>query len=85
MSHNCPVTLPGGQRCSIVIRNDDILMDPAHWKQVPHELQVAVYAAWRRGEGRGTPELQAAQDAAITAVNTALLGQASTPQPHRRP
>lgn len=31
------------------------LMCPAHWRQVPKPLQVAVWRAWKAYEGRRTP------------------------------
>jgi hypothetical protein len=70
-THRCP---PKG--CTRQVR-DDLLMCGEHWRMVPVHLQRAVWAAWRRGAGRGDGELVLAQAAAIEAVD-ALLGANTT-------
>jgi hypothetical protein len=63
--HVCPV---GGCEREVP---DHLLMCSADWHRVPPSLQRRVYAAYRRGEGLGTPELLEAQTAAIAAANAA--------------
>lgn len=63
MSHKCP-----RDGCTRTVR-DEFLMCGPDWKLVPLALQRAVYAAYRRGKGLGSPELLNAQAAAIRAVN----------------
>lgn len=62
-SHFCPI-----DGCERTVA-DHLLMCQAHWRLVPPVLQRKVYAAYRRGEGLGTPELAEAQAAAIAAAN----------------
>lgn len=66
MSHHCPV--PG---CAAAGLPDSLLMCRRDWARVARPLQRAVYAAYKGGEGRGTPELARAQDAAIRAATAA--------------
>lgn len=66
-SHTCPVA-----RCSTTVP-DHLLMCGPHWRSVPLELQRAVYRAYRRGDGVGTEALADAQQAAIAAVNAAVI------------
>lgn len=49
----------------------DMLMCPRHWYQVPRPLRRAVWIAWNRGAGAGTPAHRAAMRAAVTAVSRA--------------
>jgi hypothetical protein len=49
----------------------DMLLCPRHWPLVPKPLRKAVWIAWRRGAGAGSPAHRAAMRAAITAVNRA--------------
>lgn len=63
MSHQCPRS---GCRRTV---GDRLLMCGGCWRLVPVPLQRAVYAAYKRGAGLGSPELIAAQDAAIRVVN----------------
>ena len=46
----------------------DLLMCPAHWRQVPGAIQRAVHAAWRGGAGEGTLAHHSAITAAVRAV-----------------
>jgi hypothetical protein len=71
MSHPCP-----RNGCTRAV-NDRFLMCPADWRRVPPALQRAVYAAYADGNGPGSPELRAAQDAAVRAVN----GEPEPPRP----
>ena len=63
MTHQCP-----GPACTEQVAPDR-LMCPACWPLVPKPLRRAVYIAWNRGAGAGTPAHQAAMRAAIAAVN----------------
>jgi hypothetical protein len=71
--HRCPVTIPGQGHCPEMLE-DDKLMDPAHWRLVPKPMQQAVYRAYAHGEGIGSPQLLAAQQAAVRAANRRLEG-----------
>jgi hypothetical protein len=62
-THECPRT-----GCSRTVR-DQFLMCSDDWALVPPPLQRSVYAAYKRGKGIGSPQLLAAQEAAIRAVN----------------
>jgi hypothetical protein len=49
-------------------RQRDHAMCPGHWRQVPHDLQAAVYRTWRARRRHATTEtitahLQALEDA----------------------
>jgi hypothetical protein len=63
MSHQCP-----RNGCTRTVDDTRLLCGP-DWKLVPDHLQRAVYAAYKRGKGLGSPQLAAAQDAAVRAVN----------------
>ena len=60
--HLCPVRV-----CPIQVPNR-LLMCGQHWRMVPHEIQGAVYRAYRGGP-IGSIDLVRAQSAAIQAVN----------------
>jgi hypothetical protein len=62
-AHNCPVN-----GCPQHV-SSRMLMCRYHWYAVPRPLRNAVWAAWRGGEGVGTPEHTVAIRAAIDAVN----------------
>jgi hypothetical protein len=62
-AHTCPVGT-----CTKQVDND-MLMCPAHWHQVPGTIQRAVHAAWRGGAGEGTLAHHSAITAAVRAVN----------------
>lgn len=66
MTHLCPA-----RTCPREVP-DHLLMCGIHWRLVPAPLGRAVYAAYDRGDGLGSAELLAAQDAAIRAVNRAI-------------
>jgi hypothetical protein len=63
MTHKCPVN-----GCEAVVP-DRLLLCVDDWRLVPAPLQLAVYTAYRHGEGLYSAELLAAQHAAIRAVN----------------
>jgi hypothetical protein len=66
MDHECPAD---GCTASVDIT---MLMCPKHWYMVPKPLRAAVWRAWARGEGGGTPAHTAAIRKAIDAVNARL-------------
>lgn len=65
MTHECP-----GPGCAEQVAPDR-LMCAACWPQVPKPVRRAVWIAWNRGAGAGTPAHQAAMRAAIAAVSRA--------------
>jgi hypothetical protein len=65
--HPCPIRL-----CVRDNLPPKWLMCPAHWRICPRPLQRAVNDAYDLGRGMGSPELHAAQIAAIKAVNRRL-------------
>lgn len=65
MTHECPVPV-----CRVQV-DPSRLMCPPHWAQVPKPIRRAVWIAWNRGAGAGTPAHLAAMRAAITAVSRA--------------
>ncbi len=65
MTHECPAPTCAEQAAP------DMLMCPQHWYLVPKPLRKAVWAAWRRGAGAGSPAHRAAMRAAISAVSRA--------------
>jgi hypothetical protein len=67
MTHRCPV-----RPCARDDIPDHLFMCFQHWRLVPMYLQRAVNLAYRRGEGVGSPELHAAQTAAVRSVNQHL-------------
>jgi hypothetical protein len=65
MTHQCP-----GPECAAEVDYSQ-LMCPGHWHQVPKPIRRAVWIAWNRGSGAGTPAHTAAIQAAIAAVKRA--------------
>jgi hypothetical protein len=63
LTHECP-----GPGCTHQV-DSSVLMCPGCWYQVPKPIRTAVWRAWRRGAGSGTPAHRAAMTAAIAAVN----------------
>jgi hypothetical protein len=59
--HQCP----GG--CGRPVSNARLTC-PACWRLIPAPLRAAVWAAWRNGDGAGTPAHQAAITAAISSL-----------------
>jgi hypothetical protein len=62
MTHRCP-----GPGCTEDV-DSSMLMCPGHWYQVPKPVRRAVWIAWNRGAGAGTPAHQAAIRPAIAAA-----------------
>lgn len=73
MTHRCP-----GPACTEQAGHDQ-LMCPRHWYLVPKPMRRALYIAWSRGTGAGSPAHQAAMRAAIAAVNR--TSPSSHPEP----
>jgi len=65
LTHQCPAPVCTGQV------DAGMLMCPRHWYQVPRPLRRAVWIAWNRGAGAGSPAHVAAMRAAIAAVSRA--------------
>jgi hypothetical protein len=63
MTHACP-----GPECKRDNIPDEYLMCSTHWYQVPKPLQRAVWAAYNKGAGVGSPALRAAQLAAVRSL-----------------
>lgn len=61
--HDCPA-----DTCDEQVPPDKLLCW-SDWRRVPLELQRALYGAWRRGQGAGTPEYAAAMRACVDAAN----------------
>jgi hypothetical protein len=68
MSHKCPG--PGEVHSQGGVVPDDMLACSRHWYTVPRPLRNRVWAAWRDGDGAGTPEHNAAIRAAVAAMTT---------------
>ena len=77
MTHECPAPLCTGQA------GPDMLMCPRHWYQVPAPVRRAVWAAWRRGAGAGTPAHRTAIRLAIAALNRDVVPASSLKHPAR--
>ena len=56
LTHECPAVL-----CTEQI-DPDMLLCPRHWYQVPGPLRRAVWIAWHRGAGVGTPRTPGRHD-----------------------
>ena len=65
MTHQCP-----GPGCAREV-DHSMLMCAECWRLVPKPIRRAVYVAWNRGAGAGTPAHQAAMAAAIGAASRA--------------
>jgi hypothetical protein len=66
MTHLCPA-----RKCPREVP-DHLLMCGPHWRLVPAPTKRAVNTAYDHGEGLGSAELTAAQDAAIRYVNRTI-------------
>jgi hypothetical protein len=75
MTHQCP-----GPRCDAEIGPSE-LMCPGHWRQVPSAVRRAVWIAWKRGSGAGTPAHRAAIRLAVAAVNRDITPASSLKHP----
>ena len=65
MTRQCP-----GPGCDAEV-DPSMLMCPGCWARVPKPVRRAVYIAWNRGAGAGTPAHRAAMAAAMGAVSRA--------------
>lgn len=65
MTHQCP-----GPGCTESV-DSSRLMCPGCWYRAPKPVRRAVWIAWNRGAGSGTPAHRAAMKAAIAAVRRA--------------
>jgi hypothetical protein len=65
VTHECPAPT-----CTEQV-DPAMLMCPRHWYQVPKPLRSALWRAWQRGAGAGSPAHTAAMRAAIAAVSRA--------------
>ena len=61
----------------------DMLMCSGHWRQVPKPVRRAVWIAWRRGAGAGTPAHAAAIRLAVAALNRDVIPASSIKHPAR--
>ena len=77
MTHTCP-----GPRCDAEV-DSSRLMCPGHWHQVPEPIRRAVWIAWSRGTGAGSPAHKAAIGLAIAAVNRDIVPASSLKRPAR--
>lgn len=66
--HRCPGPGPRGGGCTSQVAGDKLMCGYC-WRLVPKPLQRRVWAAYREGDGIGTPEHADAMRAAIEAVN----------------
>ena len=74
MTHECP-----GPGCEAEV-DSSMLMCPRCWRLVPTAVRRAVWLAWRRGAGAGTPAHRAAIRLAIAAVNRDVVPASSIPK-----
>jgi hypothetical protein len=77
MTHQCP-----GPLCDADI-DPSRLMRPGHWAQVPKPVRRAVWIAWNRGAGVGTPAHRAAIRLAVAAVCREVIPASSLKHPAR--
>ena len=75
MTHQCP-----GPGCDAEV-DSSMLMCPRCWRLVPAAVRRAVWIAWRRGAGAGTPAHRAAIRLAIAAVNRDVVPASSLNHP----
>jgi hypothetical protein len=75
MTHECP-----GPRCEARV-DPSMLMCPACWRQIPKPVRRAVWIAWRRGAGEGTPAHRAAIRLAVAAVRREVVPASSLKHP----
>ena len=75
MTHQCP-----GPGCEAEA-DSSMLMCPRCWHLVPAAVRRAVWIAWRRGVGAGTPAHRAAIRLAIAAVNRDVVPASSIKHP----
>jgi len=75
VTHQCP-----GPLCDAQV-GPSMLMCPGCWRQVPKPIQAAVWRAWRRGVGAGTPAHRAAVRLAVAAVRREVIPASSLKRP----
>jgi len=75
MTHECP-----GPLCDAQVV-PSMLMCPGCWRQVPKPVQAAVWRAWNRGAGTGTPAHRAAIRLAVPALRREVITAASLKPP----
>jgi hypothetical protein len=75
LTHECPASL-----CTEQI-GPGLLICPRHWRLVPAAVRRAVWIAWRRGTGAGTPAHRSAIRLAIAAVNRDVVPASSIKHP----
>jgi hypothetical protein len=75
MTHQCP-----GPGCAVEVGSSQ-LMCPGCWYQVPKPVRRAVYIAWNRGAGAGTPAHRAAIRLAVAAVRREVIPASSLKHP----
>jgi hypothetical protein len=76
MTHQCP-----GPGCEAEV-DSSMLMCPRCWRLVPVAVRRAVWIAWRRGAGAGTPAHRAAIRLAVAAVNRDVVPASSITLKH---
>jgi len=74
MTHRCP-----GPGCEAEVDASQ-LMCPGCWYRVPKPVRRAVYVAWSRGAGAGTPAHRAAIRLAVAAVRREVIPASSLPK-----
>ena len=77
LTHECPAPA-----CTEQV-DADMLMCPGCWYQVPGPIRRAVWIAWRRGAGAGTPAHRAAIRLAVAALNRDVVPASSLTRPAR--
>ena len=75
MTHECP-----GPACTERV-DPSRLLCPSCWAQVPKPICAAVWRAWRRGAGAGTPAHRAAIRLAVAAVRREVIAASSLGHP----
>ena len=75
MKHECP-----GPDCAEQV-DSDRLMCAACWGQVAKPVRRAVWIAWNRGAGAGTPAHRAAIRLAVAAVRREVIPASSLSRP----
>jgi hypothetical protein len=73
MTHRCP-----GPGCSEQV-DSSMLLCSGCWSHVPKPIRAAVWRAWRRGAGAGTPAHRAAIRLAVAAVRREVVSASSLP------
>ncbi len=77
LTHECP-----GPACTEQV-GPSMLMCPGCWRQVPGPVRRAVWIAWNRGAGAGTPAHRAAIRLAVAAIRREVIPASSLKHPAR--